>query len=325
MAENMGGFADREHVLSGFTLGMNWEQKILRFLSFAKARRIWVKHANGKFSATVKAAKPSADHALGWTRKQQLHVSSQVTKARHIQVWAHQNAFRFRWREKPASSSLEHLENTLTQVVSAILQTSDKRARIFINAVVGKFGGFAAISGFSGLITTFGTAGTGTAIATLSGAAANSAQLFWLGSWVGLGVAGGSVMLAAGGVGVGIIAGAWGRRRSLGRSRLEHDLQAHEKTILVACTELITAIQKQSKERTSPTPTEMRQVTEHALIPLAYQIDLHWDDASLKENGNNECRPFTRTLAYLQRRKLDRCRTELGRIALATMARNAAV
>ena len=68
----------------------------------------------------------------------------------------------------------------------------------------------------------------------------------------------------------------------------------------------------------------MRLVAEQALIPLAQQINQYWDDASLKENGKSECEPFTRTLAYLQRRKLDQCRAELGRIALAAMEKDAA-
>jgi hypothetical protein len=67
----------------------------------------------------------------------------------------------------------------------------------------------------------------------------------------------------------------------------------------------------------------MRLIAEQALIPLVNQINQHWDDASLKENGKFECEPFTQKLAYLQRRKLDQCRTELGRIALAAMAKEA--
>lgn len=55
---------------------------------------------------------------------------------------------------------------------------------------------------------------------------------------------------------------------------------------------------------------------------VANQINQYWDDASLKENGKSECEPFTKTLGYLQQRKLDQCRTELGRFALAAMMKD---
>jgi len=130
-------------------------------------------------------------------------------------------------------------------------------------------------------------------------------------------------MLAAGGVGVGIAAGVWGRQKLFGKARPEDALQEHEKAILVACITLINATKQQRELAQKPSQSEMRLIAEQALIPLANQINQHWDDASLKENGKSECEPFTRTLAYLQRRKLDQCRTELGRIALAAMAKDA--
>ena len=177
-----------------------------------------------------------------------------------------------------------------------------------------------AVGGISGLVTSFGVASTGTAIASLSGAAATTAQLYWIGSLIGLGVAGGGILLAAGGLGAGVVAGVWGKRKIFGKPRSEDDLQDHEKAILVACITLINAARLQRESGQEPSPAEMRLFAEQALIPLVNQVNQHWDAASLKENGKSECQPFNRTLAYRQQLKLDRCRKELGRIALSKMA-----
>lgn len=274
-------------------------------------------------SAALKSAAPHADRALDWGRKRQEWARAHLPEADQIEAWARENAARFGWREKPASTSMEHLEATLGQIVAAIRQTSDRRTRIFVNAVIGKVGAATAVGGISSLVATFGVASTGTAIASLHGAAATSAQLYWIGSLVGLGAMGGGFILASGGVGFGVVAGFWGRRKLFGKPRREDELQDHEKAILVASITVIHAIRQQRETGQSPPPADMRRVAEEALIPLANQINQHWNDASLKENGKSECQPFNVTLGFLQRRKLDRCRTELGRIALAAMARDA--
>ncbi|MBW0159589.1 hypothetical protein [Sedimentimonas flavescens] len=295
-------------------------QKSLEFGNVPKLKPIKFQDATDKVAAAIKAAAPHADRAIEWGRKQQAWANAHLPNGDQIEIWLKENAERYGWDGKPASTSLEHLEDTLTQIVSSIRQTSDRRTRIFVKAVIGKLGGAMAVGGIAGLVSTFGAASTGTAIAALSGAAATTAQLYWIGSLVGLGVAGGGLMLAAGGIGVGVAAGMWGRNKLLGQVRSEGDLQDHEKAILVASITLINAVAQQRELGRLPTSAEMRLVAEQALIPLANQINQYWDDASLNENGKSECQPFTRTLAYLQRRKLDRCRTELGRIALAAMA-----
>ena len=78
--------------------------------------------------------------------------------------------------------------------------------------VVRGAGGVAAVGVTKILVASIGTASTGTAISTLSGAAATKATLAWLGGGAlaagGLGVAGGTVVL--GGV---AFAGAYGAKK----------------------------------------------------------------------------------------------------------------
>lgn len=78
-------------------------------------------------------------------------------------------------------------------------------------------GGLGAPAVVSTAVASFGTASTGTAISTLSGAAATKATLAWLGGGAlaagGLGVAGGVVVLGAIGVG-----GAYGAKKLYDRA-----------------------------------------------------------------------------------------------------------
>ncbi|MCM1165918.1 MAG: hypothetical protein NC299_08435 [Lachnospiraceae bacterium] len=82
------------------------------------------------------------------------------------------------------------------------------------SAAVGTAGGFAAYGGILSAALTFGTATTGTAISTLSGAAATNAAMAFLGGGAltaagGLGVAGGTALLADAATGVGLLVGGF--------------------------------------------------------------------------------------------------------------------
>lgn len=57
------------------------------------------------------------------------------------------------WNEKPKASSLEYLEESLNVVLAAIRQDSEKCTHIFVNTVIGKTTGIAAVTGIATLIT----------------------------------------------------------------------------------------------------------------------------------------------------------------------------
>lgn len=263
--------------------------------------------------------RPRIGHAADWAERQCATVKHQLPSSDDVEEWTRGNASKLGWGNKPAVASLEHLEELLTDTLSAIQQTSNKRARRIINVAVGKLSGAATIGGIAGLVSSFGAASTGTAIASLSGAAATTAQLYWIGSLAGLGAVAGGFMLAASGVGAGVVAGLWVRTKILGKPRAEKKLQEHEKAILVACITLLNAVKQQIDSGLCVTSSDMRLVARQVLFPLVNQISQHWDSASLKENGIVECQPFDQTLAFLQLRKLNRCRIELDRIATAVL------
>lgn len=283
--------------------------------AYGYARKVWKRGA-----AEVEAAAPHLEKAVAWGKRQQERLAPHIPTPSQIEIWARDNAARFGWNERPKASSLEHLEENLNAVVAAIRQDSEKRTRIFVNTVIGKTAGITAVTSISTLIAAFGVAANGAAIGPLVGAAATSAQLYWVGSIVGLGAAAGGVILAGTGVGVGVGGGLVAKRWLFGKHRPEDDLQDHEKAILVACITLIKAIRHQVESGAPTTSAEMRLIAEHALIPLANQINQYWSQASLDEEGISGCQPFTKTLAFLHQRKLDHCRTEIGRIAISALA-----
>ncbi len=280
----------------------------------------YAKRARKRIVDESEAAAPHVEKVVAWGKRQHERLSSRIPTSGQIEIWAKENAARFGWNEKPRANSLQHLEETLNAMVAAIRQDSEKRTRIFVNAVVSKTTGIAAVTGISTLISAFGAASTGAAIGSLTGAAATTAQLYWLGSIIGLGTAAGGVLLAGTGIGASVGGSLLAKRWLFGKSRPEDELQDHEKAILVASITLIKAIRQQIESGVSTTNAEMRLIAEHALIPLANQINQYWNQASLDEEGISGCQPFTKTLAFLHQRKLDHCRTEIGRIAISAMA-----
>ena len=283
--------------------------------AYGYARKVWKRGA-----AEVEAAAPHIEKAVAWGKRQHERLSPHIPTPSQIEIWAKDNASRFGWNEKPKANSLQHLEGTLNAIVAAIRQDSEKRTRIFVNTVISKTTGIAAITGIATLISAFGAASTGAAIGSLTGAAATTAQLYWVGSIIGLGTAAGGVILAGTGIGIGVGGGLVAKRWLFGKPRPEDDLQDNEKAILVACITLIKAIRQQIESGAPTTPAEMRLIAEHALIPLANQINQYWSQASLDEEGISGCQPFTKTLTFLHQRKLDHCRTEIGRIAISALA-----
>lgn len=101
-----------------------------------------------------------------------------------------------------------------------------RQARIMgVAGVAGAVASALVPAGAFGAATAFGTAGTGVAIGTLSGAAYNSAALAWIGGAAGGGAAAGSALLTGGVALIGFAAaygvhGAFARRDRIDRLRL---------------------------------------------------------------------------------------------------------
>jgi hypothetical protein len=106
-----------------------------------------------------------------------------------------------------AREALENAKRELTTITACILQVSRKDAEGWMHqfgkVVSAKVAGVAGTATLFGLVSTFGTAGTGTAIANLSGAAATNATVAAFG--FGGGMATGALVLSGFGLAVGML------------------------------------------------------------------------------------------------------------------------
>ena len=102
-----------------------------------------------EMTVSIIRSKAQAERALDWGREQNARLRQRLPESEAIEAWVRTNAERFGRGKRPASSSLEHLEQVLTETVSAILQKSERRGRIAVNAIVGKLGGVAVTGGIA--------------------------------------------------------------------------------------------------------------------------------------------------------------------------------
>lgn len=105
---------------------------------------------------------------------------------------------RARLRERTVGAENLKLDDMLREV-GKVKDVSHQFAQMMKGSVGGTLGGATLAAGAYGLAGVIGTASTGTAIGTLSGAAASNATLAWLGGGTlsagGLGTAGGAALL----------------------------------------------------------------------------------------------------------------------------------
>lgn len=170
----------------------------------------------------------------------------------------------------------------LDYLVACILQVNSASAAGFTRrvgqATVSKIAAPGAVSGVLGLVVTFGTAGTGTAIASLSGAAATSATMAWIGSLLGGGVAVGSAM--TGGLALAVGIGAYKLMGS--KARNYDELTELERQIVDACIILKKAFEETIERGAVPPHADLAAVYKRSLLPLYCMV--HDNEKTLASN-----------------------------------------
>lgn len=204
-------------------------------------------------------------------------------------------------RDPITTDDLKELDEVLTSVVGAILQKPNRVAGTIVGVAASKLVAAGIVAGTFGAIGAFGVASTGTAIAALSGAAATTATLYWIGASVGLGVAAGGFMLTGGALAVGVPAAIYTRRKLFGRPRTEEKLNDHEQALLYAALRLATALRITSLKDTKPTITEMRLVSDLGIQPLASNLATTFLDT---KSETKDCVSHQSSLALLPRQRL---------------------
>jgi hypothetical protein len=145
---------------------------------------------------------------------------------------------------------LKQTRKEMLNISSCILQINASENEIiaseFGNAVLSKIAGIATTGSLLGLVSTFGTAGTGAAISGLSGAAATSATLAWVGGLLGGGMAAGALMTG----GVGIVAGLAAHKALKSTPRSFESLSQAEQHIVQTCWMLVAIIDDELSKKT---------------------------------------------------------------------------
>ena len=131
-------------------------------------------------------------------------------------------------------TELAHISGCIMQISS---NQSEKLATQFGQAIASKISGVAASGALLSLVATFGTSGTGTAIAALHGAAYTSATLAWVGGLVGGGMAAGAVLTGGVTIVVGLAA-----YKLLGSDRRSFESLTEVEQRIVQSTWLVMAI-----------------------------------------------------------------------------------
>jgi len=170
-------------------------------------------------------------------------------------------------------------ERELTKIVACIFQTSPQEASGWIGqfgkAVTAKIAGTVGTITLFGLVSTYGTAGTGTAISTLSGAASFNATMAALG--LGGGMATGALVLSGFGIVVGLVAY---KLIPSSNTRNFEDLTDEEKRIVETCALLATA----ASEKRERTPIEL-----YSEEVLQFRQSLVQLQSYLEANANDIC------------------------------------
>jgi len=170
---------------------------------------------------------------------------------------------------------LARLATDLHTIIAAITQQPEKRlskTRIAGRFIGGKVAGVTAMSAFYSAVATFGTASTGTAIGSLSGAAATNATLYWIGGLLGGGVAAGATVMTFGAaaIGAGAIM-AWTKYFGTKRRGLD-DLSLQEKRILCSCDIILRSLETPGKTSAGGAAIELeaerRFFSDYAINPL---------------------------------------------------------
>lgn len=208
---------------------------------------------------------------------------------------------------------LRDLDTALTAMVSALRHESNRTASRIVGVAASKMVAAGVAAGAYGAIGLFGAASTGTAIGTLSGAAATSATYYWIGSSVGLGASAGGMILSGGAIATALIAVSITRRRVFGRPKDALRMSPPEQAALYAALRLAAPIRIARAANLPLVSVEKQLFAREGLAPLVAAIDvLVVPDTS---QGTSQCNTHPVSLAWWPRRRLRGARARIGKIA----------
>lgn len=157
-------------------------------------------------------------------------------------------------------------------VGDAILNSKPGTSQRVVKVAAGKLGMIGVPAALMTVASVLGTASTGTAIGTLSGAAFNSAALAWVGGSMAVGGLIVAIAGVAGGLGALLGAGWVGQKYLFGRKRKETDLNGQERRILEASLALALAFRNEEKAGRKIDSLAAQALYNEALKPLCDEL-----------------------------------------------------
>ena len=183
--------------------------------------------------------------------------------------------------------------NACEKVSDAILRNDQHISSKITKGIASKVGGIGASAGLFSIASLFGTASTGTAISTLSGASFASASLAWLGG----SVAAGTVIVGAativGGLGAAVATGWVSKKYLLGEKQEKEQLAEVDKRVIDACLMLGSVFRQCANEKKIVQRNVAKRLYKDALLPLTedldevYQNKKEWPFLARKRLGNS--------------------------------------
>lgn len=176
----------------------------------------------------------------------------------------------------------------LSYVVACVLQIKTDTAANYLgragNALLSKMAAAGVTAGLYGLVSTFGVASTGTAIASLSGAAQASATLYAIGTWVGgTSVAAGTYLTG----GIGLVTGVLVYQYIKSIPRKEESLTDLDKRIINTATYLTAQIDEALQQDHIPTDEELAIFYTGVVGPFYHALKSNQDDLGARLDARN--------------------------------------
>lgn len=160
----------------------------------------------------------------------------------------------------------------LEDLVDALLNQKSGTAARVVKALSAKLGAAGATAGIFSIASILGTASTGTAISSLSGAAFSNAALAWVGGTV---TAGGWIVLGA--ATLGAAAAYFGSRHVVskwtGKRRKQKALDAQEARLVETCLMLATAFRERTRQKAVLDRTSAEALHRNLSGELIEQVD----------------------------------------------------
>lgn len=160
-----------------------------------------------------------------------------------------------------------------SETVDALLNQKTGTAERIVRSLAAKLGFAGATVGLFSIASIFGTASTGTAISTLSGAAFNSAALYWIGGGVSMALGGWIVFLFS--LLIGVISyfiALLTLRKFTGKKRKLKHLDDQEKRVVETLTLIAVSFRKQADQRRRLDPTSASMLHDTVFQQLSREL-----------------------------------------------------